>query len=324
MLLAECAALFYLFTIGSAVIILYRSRKQIFRLRERLRIHGYESSRAGRLASKEKAKSSVRRSRSTQWVDRLKFGRLSRLIRYDPLLSLRILKLWPILFAVAVLIAIIIAVIARVLLETSGAYLLFFPSWVVFVRSYVGWCEAKQRTLLFSQFPDALDILVRSARIGIPLATAVIYVAENVAEPTASRFKDISERLNIGATVGEALETLVLQSPVQEYRFFAVALRLHTQTGGNIVETLETLSETIRSRVASQSKARALLAEPKMSMTILASLPFVLMSVLVLINPGYVMPLFTSTGGHHALLFAFGLWVTGVLSMHILIKRGAP
>lgn len=320
----QCAALFYLFTIGAAIIILYRSRKQVSRLRERLRVHGFESARASRVALREEASLRTRRIRATRWADRLKSSRLSRFIRYDPLLSLRVLKLWPVLFVVAFMVAMTVAAIARVLLETSSAYLLFFPSWVVFVRSYVAWCEAKQKSLLFSQFPDALDILVRSARIGIPLATAVIYVAENVAEPTASRFKDISERLNIGATVGEALETLVLHSPVQEYRFFAVALRLHTQTGGNIVETLETLSDTIRSRVASQSKARALLAEPKMSMTILASLPFVLMAVLVLINPGYVMPLFSSTGGHHALLFAFGLWVTGVLSMHILIKRGAP
>ncbi len=115
-------------------------------------------------------------------------------------------------------------------------------------------CESKQRVLLFNQFPDALDVLIRSVRIGIPLASAVVYVADNVAEPTASRFKLISERLNIGATIGEALESLLIYSPIPEYRFFAVALKLHNQTGGNIIETLETFADTMRSRARRRVK----------------------------------------------------------------------
>lgn len=324
MILVACAALFYLSMIAFAIVVYYRSRQRVSRMQKRLRNRDYKSFGAEPASKEREAGPKTRQTRLQRSIDKLRTGRLSRLIRYDPLLSLRIFKYWSILFVVALLFSIVISVIARVILESSSAYLLVFVVWIAFVRAYAGWCESKQRILLFYQFPDALDVLIRSVRVGIPLASAVVYVADNVAEPTASRFKLISERLNIGATIGEALESLLIYSPIPEYRFFAVALKLHSQTGGNIIETFETFADTMRSRAASKGKANALLAEPRMSMSILASLPFVLTFILLLINPSYIMPLFASTSGHHVLLFALGFWTMGLLSMQIMIKKGVP
>ena len=193
--------------------------------------------------------------------------------------------------------------------------------WVFASRATFKWAVTRRRDKLFNQFPDALAMIVRSIRSGVPLTEALRIVADQSPEPTASEFALMAGDLSIGAPIVEALAALADRNAITEYRFFATALSLQSQTGGRLGETLDSLAQVVRKRTAAKSRGKALASEARTSAAILAGLPILAMGGLYLLNPTYMSVLFTESLGHIFLTAAFGSLGTGIFVMRTIINK---
>ena len=192
---------------------------------------------------------------------------------------------------------------------------------VVLSRKAFGWFEQRRASVLYNQFPDALAMIVRAVRVGIPVTEAVRNVSREAQEPTATEFTILSDQLAIGVSLEDALRYVAARNQLPEYRFFATALALQAQTGGGLSETLENLADVIRKRVGARKRAFALASEARMSTYILAALPLVAAGALALINPTYFMTLFTEPAGNTVLEIAVGMLSTGIYVMRTTITK---
>lgn len=170
-------------------------------------------------------------------------------------------------------------------------------------------------------FPDALDLIVRAVRSGLPAPEAIELVTHEVGPPVATEFRQILDELRIGTELEEALQRAADRIRVPDFRFFAVSLLLQRQTGGGIAETLSNLSGIIRQRKAVRMKARALTAEAQASAAIIAATPFVAGVGLFLINRDFTSVLFIDPRGRFLLGIAVASLLTGLATMHALIKK---
>ena len=170
-------------------------------------------------------------------------------------------------------------------------------------------------------FPDALDLIVRAVRSGLPAPEAIELVTHEVRPPVGTEFRRILDELRIGTELEEALQRAADRIRVSDFRFFAISLLLQRQTGGGIAETLSNLSGIIRQRKALRMKARALTAEAQASAGIIATTPFVAGVGLFLINRDLITVLFLDPRGRFMLGIAVASLLTGVAAMRALIKR---
>ncbi|MBV9734915.1 MAG: type II secretion system F family protein [Acidisphaera sp.] len=193
--------------------------------------------------------------------------------------------------------------------------------WIGVSRFAFKWFEGRRTNILYRQFPDALAMIVRSVRVGIPVAESIRIVARESVDPTATEFGKLADQLAIGRPLDEALREMGGRNNLPEYRFFATALALQSQTGGGLAETLENLADVIRKRVALKSRGRALASEARTSAGILAALPVLTGLALWVLNPSYIAVLFTTTAGEHILGAAIGSLGAGLLVMRTMINR---
>jgi tight adherence protein B len=170
-------------------------------------------------------------------------------------------------------------------------------------------------------FPDALDLIVRAVRSGLPAPEAIELVTHEIRPPVAAEFRQILDELRIGTEMDEALQRAADRIRVPDFRFFAVSLLLQRQTGGGIAETLSNLSGIIRQRKALRMKARALTAEAKASAAIIATTPFVAGVGLFLINRDLTSVLFIDPRGRFFLGIAVASLLTGLAVMRALIQK---
>lgn len=245
---------------------------------------------------------------------------LSRLFGYD----LRRLDLYPIHPAVLIVMALPVAIlVASVVAALAGkmALLLSVAIWPILTRYQFGRWQDKRMTTLFKQFPDALAMIVRGVRVGIPVSEAINIVSSEGAVPTGGEFGRVGEQLAIGVPLDEALRLMADRNGLPEYRFFATALALQGQTGGNLSETLEGLADTIRKRVAARARGYALAAEARTSANVLTVLPLLLFVALWFMNPAYVETLVTDQSGRMVLGAAIFLLSFGVVAMRMMIRK---
>jgi hypothetical protein len=146
-------------------------------------------------------------------------------------------------------------------------------TWVVASRMFFNRVENKRRSALLWQFPDALAMIVRSIRVGVPVIDAIRNVSLTAPNPTAGEFARMVDQIAMGTPLDEAITELAERTGLAEYRFFATALSLQTQTGGTLSETLENLADVIRKRAALKARGLAMTAEARTSSAILAVLP---------------------------------------------------
>ena len=247
-------------------------------------------------------------------------GQAANLLRYDP--SHR--AIYPVKIVVVLLLAVLpAAVFARVVAEFAGlaGWLALPAAWIVVCRSFYGWAEDRHVARLFRQFPDALAMIVRAVRVGLPMVEALRVVARESPEPTAAEFVALVAQTSIGVSLEDALREMAERNRLPEYRFFATALSLQSQTGGGLAETLDNLADTIRKRLAARLRGHALAAEARMSSYILGALPVVTGILLVLTNPSYIGVLFTDPSGRTLLLTAIALLSVGGFTMRSMIRK---
>lgn len=193
--------------------------------------------------------------------------------------------------------------------------------WIIASRSIFGWAEATRKQSLLKQFPDALAMIVRSVRVGIPVMEAVRAVARETPEPTGPEFARLVDQVSIGVALDEAVMEMARRCGIPEYRFFATAISLQNQTGGTLSDTLETLGDVIRKRVALASKGKALASEARTSAMVLTALPIVTGVGLYFINPRYVGMLFQDKTGHTLLATAILSLSIGVGLIRMIIRK---
>jgi tight adherence protein B len=230
----------------------------------------------------------------------------------------------PIRWWLIVLLALPVARLAAGVLALllGGAAILATPLlWILVSRFAFGVLRERRQAALFRQFPDALGMIVRAVRVGIPVTEAIRQVAREAQRPTTDEFRRIADRLAVGLALDDALAETAGRNGLAEYRFFATALSLQAATGGAVSETLENLAEVIRKRVGLKARAIALASEARTSAAILVALPLVTMAALALTSPDYLGELLNTEPGQRILGLAAGMIIGGLLVMRSLIRR---
>jgi tight adherence protein B len=197
-----------------------------------------------------------------------------------------------------------------------------FPIVTIFgSRAYYGWADEKRRTLLLNQFPDALSLIVRAVRVGIPVTESLRAVSREALEPTRTEFDRLQHQIAIGTPLETALRGMADRNGLPEYGFFAAALSLQAQTGGGLTETLETLAEIIRKRLAMKERGHALSSEARTSAAVLGVLPIGTAGLLYAVSPGYIGMLFTEPSGHMLIGLAVLMLSMGMGVMRMIIRK---
>lgn len=184
----------------------------------------------------------------------------------------------------------------------------------------LGMAAGKRLKAFASQFADALDVVVRGIRSGLPLGECIAIIGREMPDPVGAEFRQITEGTRIGLTLHEALSRAVERMPMAEMRYFAIVLAIQQQTGGNLAETLAKLSDVLRARKRMRDKVQAYAAEARASAAIIGSLPLVVVGMLGLVAPQYIALLFTSDLGNILLAIGVGTEAMGVLVMRNMIN----
>ncbi|MBC7800351.1 MAG: type II secretion system F family protein [Gemmatimonadaceae bacterium] len=193
--------------------------------------------------------------------------------------------------------------------------------WVLLSRAYFSRSDGKRQLLMRAQLPDALGLIVRAVRVGVPVTEALRAVALESPAPTGPEFKELADEIAIGVPLDTALRDMAMRNDLSEYSFFAAALGLQAQTGGALTETLDVLADVTRKRVALRARGRALSAEARTSAIVIGALPLVMTGLLFLISPDYISVLFTTQAGNNLLGLAVLLLVIGGLTMQTIIQN---
>jgi len=152
----------------------------------------------------------------------------------------------------------------------------------------------KKRTNAFTaKFPDAIELLVRGLRSGLPVTETLGVVAQEVPGPVGEEFKMVTERIKIGRTMEDALQETADRLNTAEFSFFVITLAIQRETGGNLAETLSNLANVLRQRAQMKLKIKAMSSESKASAYIVGSLPFLVFAMVWYMNPAYLGGFFT-------------------------------
>lgn len=169
-------------------------------------------------------------------------------------------------------------------------------------------------------FPDAIDLLVRGLRAGLPISEAIGIAGREMLDPIGIEFRAVADKIRIGKTLDQALGETARSINVPEFQFFVIALAIQRETGGNLAETLNNLSEVLRKRMQMKLKIAAMSSEAKASAYIVGCLPFVVFALISFMNPEYVAPFTTDT----RLMIAGGvgmLWMSiGAFMMYKMVN----
>jgi len=178
----------------------------------------------------------------------------------------------------------------------------------------------RRQTKFLEEFPNALDVMCRSIRSGLPLNEAVKLIASDGQEPVKTEFKRIVDAQQVGMSLPEAIERMTLTMPLPEVNFFGIVIALQAQAGGNLSETLGNLSKVLRDRRKMKAKVSALSMEAKASAVIIGALPFIVSLLVYLTSPDYLMVLFTDQRGH-LILGCSAVWMSiGIFIMRNMIN----
>jgi tight adherence protein B len=162
----------------------------------------------------------------------------------------------------------------------------------------------KRQKLFLKLFPDAIDLMVRGLRAGLPVAESFINVSKELPPPMGDTFGMIAQQTQLGMPMEKALAENATKLALTEFNFFVTTIILQRETGGNLGEILNNLSEMLRQRHMMRLKIGALSSEARASAYIIGALPFLVFGILMAISPDYLDPLFNDIRGNHALIGA--------------------
>lgn len=186
-------------------------------------------------------------------------------------------------------------------------------------RFYVSRRRKKRFNRFLDELPNAVDIIVRGIKSGMPLGDCIRIASTEAQDPVGPEFTLVLEKMQMGVPLAEAIHNMPKRVPVQETNFLAIVITIQSQAGGSLAEALGNLSRTLRQRKAMKGKIRAASQEAKSSAAIIGSLPFLVTLMLYFVAPDYIALLFETDIG--LILIVIGLvWMTiGVLVMRKMI-----
>ncbi len=203
---------------------------------------------------------------------------------------------------------------------------ILIPAMLAFVaglgvpRWALGMAIGMRQKKFVGQFADAIDIIVRGVKSGLPLNECLKVIARESSQPLAMEFERVVDSLQMGVSLETTMARLYQRMPLQEVNFFAIVLNIQAKAGGNLSEALGNLSAVLRARKLLKEKVKALSSEAKASAWIIGSLPVIVMVLVYFTTPAYIMTLFTDKTGHLILLGAGGLMATGIYIMRQMIN----
>lgn len=169
-------------------------------------------------------------------------------------------------------------------------------------------------------FPEAIDLMVRGIKSGLPISETIAAIGLEMADPIGPEFQRVMDSVKLGQSLEEALWEASRRIDTADFKFFIISLSVQRETGGNLGETLENLSEVLRKRSQMKLKIKAMSSEARASAYIIGSLPFVVLGILMLVNPGYVMMLFTDPRGIIIIGIGVTMMVFGALVMAKMVR----
>jgi tight adherence protein B len=209
--------------------------------------------------------------------------------------------------------------------KLAGAHLLValaigFAAALGFPRWFLSFKRNRRLNKFASEFPNAVDVVVRGVKAGLPLGDCIRIVAQEAEEPVRSEFRQVVETQAMGITLGDAVQRLYERVPTPEVNFFAIVVAVQQTAGGNLSEVLGNLSKVLRDRKKMKAKVKALSQEAKASAMIIAALPFTVMGLVYITSPDYISMLWTTSPGQFMLMLS-AVWMTiGVLVMRKMIN----
>ena len=183
-------------------------------------------------------------------------------------------------------------------------------------RWFVSFRRARRVKAFLNEFPNALDIIVRAVKSGLPLNDAVRLIASESPEPVKTEFRRVVDSQQMGLSIPEATLRMPETMPCTEASFFGIVIQIQSQAGGNLSEALGNLSRVLRDRKKMKAKVQALSMEAKASAAIIGALPFIVAFLVYLSSPTYLMPLFNTSVGN-LILGCAAVW----MSIGILVMR---
>jgi tight adherence protein B len=188
------------------------------------------------------------------------------------------------------------------------------PRWILnFLRK-------RRQQVFLNDFADAIDVMVRGLKSGLPVTDAMKVIAAETPAPVGPEFLEVVEGQRIGITIDQGIERMFERMPLAEVNFLSIVMTIQSKTGGNLSEALNNLSKVLRDRKKMKAKIKAMSQEAKASAAIIGSLPFFIMGALTVLNPEYLNPLWNTNIGN-ILVVGSGVWMlTGVLIMRKMIN----
>ena len=194
------------------------------------------------------------------------------------------------------------------------AFGLGLPRWVL------GFLAARRKKKFTEHFANAIDVIVRSVKSGLPANEALRIVAREAPNPVGSEFYNLVESLKVGVTMEQGLKRMMESMPTPEVGFFAIVMTIQGKSGGNLSEALGNLAAVLRDRKRLRGKIKAMSSEAKASAMIIGSLPVAVMGLVYLTTPNYIMKLFTEKAGN-LMLAVCVIWMSvGITVMRKMIN----
>ena len=169
-------------------------------------------------------------------------------------------------------------------------------------------------------FPEAIDTLARAVRAGHAFTTALEMITNEVGEPVSGEFRQLYEEQKFGMPVRDALINLTERMPLVDVKFFVTAVMLQRETGGNLAEILDNLSYVIRERFKIQRQVRVYTAQGRLTMSLLMGMPPIIVTVMIVLNPSFIRPLFSDPIGHTLLVVGIVLQTVGYFVIRKIIR----
>jgi tight adherence protein B len=187
-------------------------------------------------------------------------------------------------------------------------------------RWFLGMARGRRQKKFTANFADALDVIVRGIKSGLPLNECLKIIAREGETPVKEEFQLLCEGIAVGVDADEGLRRMLRRMPLSELGFFSIVLSIQSKTGGNLSEALNNLSGVLRSRKMMREKVGALSSEAKASSMIIGSLPPGVATMVSIISPEYMLPLFTTPMGQLLLLGGVTWMAIGIFVMRGMIN----
>lgn len=217
--------------------------------------------------------------------------------------------------------SVICGLVATLVVFIVGAPLILLPGALLagtigLPRWFVGFRRSRRVKQFLNDFPNALDIIVRAVKSGLPLNDGIRLIASESPEPVRGEFRRMVEAQQLGISIPDAALRMAETMPCPEAGFFGIVIQIQSQAGGNLSEALGNLSRVLRDRKKMKAKVQALSMEAKASAAIIGSLPIIVAFLVYMSSPNYIMPLFTTNTGN-LILGISGIW----MSIGIFVMR---